>query len=501
VRLRACLIANRGEIAVRIIRACRELGIRAVAVYSEVDAGAEHVRLADQAFLIGGPAAADSYLNIPRLIEAAQAADCDCVHPGYGFLSESEQFARAVQEAGLVWVGPPPDAIEAMGVKTTARAIMEAAGVPLVPGFQSETAQDELMADAAAYIGYPIMVKAAGGGGGKGIRVVYTPDELYPALDSARREAQNAFGDARIFLEKFIEQGRHIEVQIAADRYGRAVHLFERDCSAQRRHQKVIEETPAPHLDAELRQLIGESAVNAALAVGYVNVGTVEFILDADGQFYFLEMNTRLQVEHPVTELVTGIDLVRLQFSIAQGDPLPFQQRDLHQRGHAIEARLYAEDPETGFLPSTGTITLFRPPAAPGVRVDSGVVSGNTIGIHYDPLIAKIIVWDTTREDALRRMAQALRETVVLGTTTNLRFLRALIAHPRFAAGGIDTHFIDDYLPELIPPAEPLPLAALIAAALLESGMEASAPPGVAASLLQHDPWSARDSFRLGGQP
>ena len=451
VSLTKCLIANRGEIAIRITRACRELDIRAVAVYSEVDAHALHVRLADEAYPIGTANPTESYLNISKLIEVAQAAGCDCVHPGYGFLSENETFAQAVIDADLVWIGPPPDAIRRMGVKTEARTLMEAAGVPLVPGYQGD-GDDQAFLEAAKQIGYPVMVKAAGGGGGKGIRVVEQAGDLLEALGAARREAQHAFGDPRVFLERYIERARHVEIQVLADQHGQTLHLFERECSAQRRHQKVIEESPSPLLDDHTRAQMGAAGVAAAQAVGYVNAGTVEFIVTPQGEFYFLEMNTRLQVEHPVTELVTGLDLVKLQFSIAAGEALPFTQTDLSQRGHAIECRLYAEDAHGGFLPAIGEILLFRPPEGVGVRVDAGVQSGDIITIHYDPMIAKIIVYERTRADAIRRMDAALRETVILGTTTNLSFLRALINHPAFAAGAVDTGFIERHLNELIPP-------------------------------------------------
>lgn len=497
--LTCCLIANRGEIAVRIIRACRELGIRAVAVYSEADAHARHVRMADAAFLIGGAAPADSYLRIDRLLDAAARAGCDCVHPGYGFLSEAESFVQAVIDAGLTWIGPSPEAIRLMGVKTDARAIMQAADVPLVPGFQSDDAADEAFQAAADRIGYPVMVKAAGGGGGKGIRVVQQRADLPDALGAARREAQHAFGDGRLFLERFIERARHVEVQVLADQHNHIVHLFERECSAQRRHQKVIEESPSPRLNDETRARIGAAAVEAARAVGYVNAGTVEFILAPDGQFYFLEMNTRLQVEHPVTEMVTGVDLVRQQFAIASGEPLPFTQADLHQRGHAVECRVYAEDPDSGFLPSVGALRLFLPPEAPGIRVDSGVGTGDEITRYYDPLIAKIIVHDMTRQGALRRMDAALRDTVILGTATNLRFLRWLISHPVFQAGEVDTSFIERHLDEFRADAPAPPDEALIAAALHDfHAARTRAPSNASDSGAAHDPWSQSDHFRMG---
>lgn len=496
--LAKCLIANRGEIAVRIIRACRELGIRAVAVYSEADANARHVQLADEAYAIGPASPAESYLRIDKLINAARASGCDCVHPGYGFLSEAEAFALAVLDAGLTWVGPGPDAIRLMGVKTEARALMQRAGVPLVPGFQSDQADDAALIAAAEFIGFPVMVKAAGGGGGKGIRVVYDPARLPEALAAARHEAEHAFGDPRLFLEKYIENARHIEIQILADTRGSTLHLFERECSAQRRHQKIVEESPSPLLTPEQRARMGEAAVNAARAVGYVNAGTVEFIAAPSGEFYFLEMNTRLQVEHPVTEMVTGLDIVKLQFAVAAGETLPFGQEAITQRGHAIECRIYAEDPRSGFLPAVGRLARFLPPEGPGIRVDSGVQSGDEITIHYDPMIAKIIAYDATRPAAIARMQAALNRTVILGTTTNIAFLRSLLAHPAFLAGQVDTRFVDDNLAALLPDVPPLPDAVLIAAALIDSQAQAGGNGGPPAPAAGSDPWSRADGFRLG---
>lgn len=499
-----CLIANRGEIAVRIIRACREMGIASVAVYSEVDAKARHVQLADEAYLLGAASPAESYLNAGKLITAAQVTGCDCVHPGYGFLSENADFAAAVTAAGLTWVGPSAAAMRAMGSKTAARALMQQAGVPVVPGFQRDDADDAAFIEAAADIGYPVLVKASGGGGGKGMRVVQKADDLIEALASARREAGNAFGDSRVFLERYIQSAHHVEIQVLTDTYGNTIHLFERECSSQRRHQKIIEESPSPLLDAATRAKMGAAAVAAAQAVGYVNAGTVEFIVTGKGDFYFLEMNTRLQVEHPVTEMVTGLDVVKLQFQVAAGESLPFNQANVSQRGHAIECRLYAEDPANNFLPAVGTLLQFTPAEGPGIRVDAGVQSGDMIGIHYDPMIAKIIVHDVDRPAAIRRMQYALMQTVVLGITTNRSFLMALLAHPAFALGEVDTHFVDAHLAELLPQATPLPDVALIAAALGDFlGVHVATQSPSATANVDGDvysPWSVADGFRLGGR-
>ena len=500
MKLKKCLIANRGEIAVRIIRACAELGIAPVAVYSEPDAAALHVRLAAEAYPLAGTSAAETYLNIPKLLHIAADSGCDCVHPGYGFLSENEDFAAQVIAAGLVWVGPSADAIRRMGVKTEARALMQAAGVPVVPGFQAAAADDSAYQQAAHDIGYPVMVKAAGGGGGKGIRIVSQPDELPEALAGARREALKAFGDDRLFLERYIEQGHHIEIQVLADHHGNLVHLFERECSVQRRHQKIIEESPAPLLDEPTRQRMGAAALEAARAVGYVNAGTVEFIVTPDGTFYFLEMNTRLQVEHPVTEAVTGLDVVKLQFHIAAGEPLPFRQSDVYQRGHSIECRLYAEDPANEFLPSTGRLEVFNLPQGPGIRVDSGVRTGDVISRHYDPMIAKIIVCDVTRAAAIQRMLRALEQTVVLGVQTNLAFLQNLLRGEAFPAGAVHTRYVDQHLNRLLPAPSPPPPPVLIAAALVDALRKTSTLSSADTGGDAYSPWSRSDGFRIGGR-
>src|SRR5262245_28828442 len=441
------LIANRGEIAVRIIRACRELGIAAVAVYSEADRSALHVRLADEAHPIGPAPAADSYLNVERIVEAARRSGAQAVHPGYGFPSERAHFARACREAGLVFVGPPPEAIELMGSKIAAKRLAEGAGVPTVPGYLGDDQRPERLRGEAAQVGFPLLIKASAGGGGKGMRVVRSLDELDAALEGAQREARAAFGDDAVFLERLIERPRHIEIQVLGDAHGNYVHVFERECSIQRRHQKIVEESPSPALTPELRAELGAAAVRLAQAAGYHNAGTIEFMLgqhgadDDEAHFFFLEMNTRLQVEHPVTEAVAGLDLVQLQIAIAAGEPLPFQQADLAQRGHAIEMRIYAEDP-VSFLPSTGRIAVFVPAVGPGIRNDVGLASGDEVTVHYDPMLAKLIVAAPDRPAAIARLRRALEEYVVLGITTNLPLLRAIAMHPDFAAGATSTDFL-----------------------------------------------------------
>ena len=436
------LVANRGEIAVRVIRACREMGIPSVAVFSEADRAALHVRLADEALPIGPAPSGESYLRIDRVLEAARACGADAIHPGYGFLAENAGFARACEEAGIAFIGPRSETIALMGEKTSARREAVAAGVPVVPGTLEPIADAAVLAREAERIGYPVMLKAAAGGGGKGLRLVAAPAELLSALARARSEARGAFGDDSVYLEKAIARPRHVEIQVLADRHGNAVHLFERECSIQRRHQKVIEESPSPLLTPELRERMGALAVALVRRVGYVNAGTLEFLVDAERNPYFLEMNTRLQVEHPVTEMVTGVDLVKQQIRIAQGEPLPFRQADLAQRGHAIECRVYAEDPDTGFLPSPGRILALRPPGGPGVRDDSGVCEGAEVGVHYDPLVSKLVAWAENREEAIRRMRRAVSEYRIVGLRTTLPFFERVLAHPDFVAGTIDTGFV-----------------------------------------------------------
>lgn len=522
------LVANRGEIAVRIIRACREMGIRTVAVYSEADAAALPTRLADESVLLGPAPASESYLRGDRIIAAALRTGCQAVHPGYGFLAENADFAAAVLAAGLTFIGPSPEVIRLMGSKTAARELMEAAGVPVVPGYHGESrgaevqgcrgdwspkrsfdkAQgskgDEDFLAAAQGIGYPLLVKAAAGGGGKGMRLVQTAAELPNALQSARREALHAFGDERVYLEKYLSQPRHIEFQILADAHGHIVHLFERECSVQRRHQKIIEETPSPLLaeDEKLRERMGQAAVAAAQAVNYVNAGTIEFLVDAQRNFYFLEVNTRLQVEHPITELVAGLDLVKWQLRIAAGESLPFSQSDLSQRGHALECRIYAEDPANNFLPATGSVLHLVEPAGPGVRVDSGLARGDEVTPHYDPLLAKLIVLDESRPEAIRKMAAALRQYVLLGVTTNLPFLRDLLAHEAFQRGETTTDLIEQYFGSWQPGQDSPPDLVFIAAALAAMWEERKAAGGQRGSGARakdvHNPWQQLSNFRIG---
>ncbi len=468
------LVANRGEIAVRVIRGCRDAGVRSVAVYSEADRDALHVRLADEAYPIGPPPASQSYLRIDRLIEVAGRAGADAVHPGYGFLAENAQFAEACRAAGLVFVGPPPAAIAAMGDKTAARRMAAACGVPLVPGTREPVGSDEEAARVARELGYPVMIKAAMGGGGKGMRLVASPTDLGSALRLARSEATSAFGDGAVYLEKALVEPRHIEIQVLADAHGQVVSLGERECSIQRRHQKLIEEAPSPFVDPALRAAMGEAACRLAAAAGYRNAGTVEFLVDAERRFYFLEVNTRLQVEHPVTELVTGLDLVREQLRVAAGEKLGFTQDEVTPRGWAIECRISAEDPAAHFRPSPGRITAWRPAAGPWVRVDTGVYEGAEVPLHYDPLMAKLIVWGRDRPEAIRRMARGLREFGVAGVRTTIPFHAAVMAHPDFLAGSISTAFVERHGGALVAPPDPARARAAMVAAALHAHRRAS---------------------------
>jgi 3-methylcrotonyl-CoA carboxylase alpha subunit len=495
------LVANRGEIACRVIRTCRRLGIGTVAVFSEADRDAQHVRLADEGHCIGGPRPQDSYLRGDAIIAVALATGAQAVHPGYGFLSENADFAEAVEAAGLVFIGPKAGSMRRMGSKAGAKDLMAAAGVPVVPGYTGEDQSPALLQREADRIGYPLMIKAAHGGGGKGMRIVRAAGEYAAALESCQREAAYAFGRDRVLLERYIESPRHIEIQVFGDAHGHAIHLNERECSAQRRYQKVLEESPSPFLTAELRAAMGAAAVQAAHAIDYANAGTVEFIVAPDGAFYFMEINTRLQVEHPVTEMTTGLDLVEWQLRIAAGDPLPLAQADVPQCGHAIEVRLYAEDPEAGFLPGSGRLERLRLPApSADVRIDAGVVEGDTVSIFYDPMIAKLIVHDATRAMALARMRDALAHCGIVGPKSNIAFLERLVRHPAIVEGRIDTGYLDRHLDEFLPdPAAPVAPLALCAAAtarllLQEQAQQAAA----AASPDPSSPWAAADGWRLG---
>jgi acetyl-CoA carboxylase biotin carboxylase subunit len=441
---RKILIANRGEIAVRVIRTCREMGVGTVAVYSQADRLALHVRMADEAYEIGPPPARESYLMQARIIETAKRSGVEAIHPGYGFLSENAGFADAVAAAGLVFIGPSGDAMRKMGDKTAARQLMQSAGVPTVPGSKDAVDDPEEAMAIAERVGFPVLIKASAGGGGKGMRLAARAEDLPALFTTASSEARSAFGDGRVYIEKYVENPRHIEFQILADHHGNVVHLGERECSIQRRHQKVIEESPSSLLDEKMRAPMGEAAVEAARSCGYTNAGTIEFIVDKNRHFYFLEMNTRLQVEHPVTEMVTGLDLVRLQLEIAAGGKLPFRQEQIERRGHAIECRVYAEDPENNFLPAIGRLTYVQRPGGFGIREDSGVGEGDEISIYYDPMIAKLIAWGANRDEAIRRMRRALAEYEIAGVRTTIPFCLWVLNHPNFVAGKFDTHFVQN---------------------------------------------------------
>ncbi len=444
-QLHSVLVANRGEIAVRILRACRESGIRSVAVYSDADRVMPHVTFADEAYRLGPPPSRESYLAMDRILDIARAARVDAIHPGYGFLAENADFAQRVVDAGFRWVGPPASPIRAMGDKTAARALVRAAGVPTVPGTDGPVSGLDEAHAFCNRAGYPVLIKAAAGGGGKGMRIVRTQEELASSLEQAQSEARSAFGDARVYIERYLDEPRHIEFQILADEQGNTVHLGERECSVQRRHQKVVEETPSVLLDDALRARMAETAITAARACGYVNAGTIEFLVDRNRQFYFLEMNTRLQVEHPVTELRTGIDLVKAQLEIAAGNPLPFSQEEIRFSGHAIECRICAEDPLNGFLPSTGRLTRLRAPGGPGIREDRGVEEGGEVSVYYDSLIAKLVAWAPDRDAALARMSRALSEYVIEGVATNIPVCRFIVEHEAFRKGTFDTGFLQTY--------------------------------------------------------
>jgi 3-methylcrotonyl-CoA carboxylase alpha subunit len=489
------LVANRGEIACRVMRTAKAMGLTTVAVHSAIDKDARHAREADIRIDLGGAKPAESYLLIDKLIAAAKTSGAQAIHPGYGFLSENADFARAIEDAGLIFLGPPASAIDAMGSKSAAKALMEKAGVPLVPGYHGEAQDVETFRTAAEKIGYPVLLKATAGGGGKGMKVVEREADLAEALQSAQREAQSSFGDSRMLVEKYVLKPRHVEIQVFADQHGNCLYLNERDCSIQRRHQKVVEEAPAPGLSAELRRAMGEAAVKAAQAIGYVGAGTVEFLLDARGEFFFMEMNTRLQVEHPVTEAITGLDLVAWQIRVARGEPLPITQEQVPLNGHAIEVRLYAEDPDNDFLPATGTLALYRESAAgPGRRVDSGVAEGDQVSPFYDPMLGKLIAWGQDREEARLRLLAMLDETCVGGVRTNLAFLRRVVGHPAFAAAELDTGFIPRHEADLMRTPGELGDAFWQLAGELFVQTEPAKVRGDDV----HSPWANRDGLRFG---
>jgi 3-methylcrotonyl-CoA carboxylase alpha subunit len=494
------LIANRGEIACRVIRTCRRLGIHTIAVYSEADKDAQHVRLADEAWPIGGPRPADSYLRGDAILDVAKKSGAQAIHPGYGFLSENTGFARACTDAGIAFIGPRPESIEAMGSKAAAKALMEKHQVPLVPGYHGDNQDNSFLEEQARKTGFPLMIKAAAGGGGKGMRIVRAEKEFADALASAQREAASSFGDTRVILERYVDHPRHIEFQVFGDTHGNVIHLNERECSAQRRYQKVLEETPSPFLTPERRTAMGEAAVAAAKAVNYVGAGTVEFIVAQDGTFFFMEMNTRLQVEHPVTEETLGLDLVEWQLRIAAGETLPLQQEQVHARGHAIEVRLYAEDPDQNFLPGSGKLrTLKLPSPSRHVRLDGGVIEGDTVTIFYDPMIAKLIVYDTDRTQALQRLREALAESDIVGPKSNIAFLERLVRHPVVIEGRIDTGYLDRHLSEFLTgdaaPSDHVLFAAATAALLHD---EESVVNDAQRSNDPYSPWSRADAWRIG---
>jgi len=492
------LIANRGEIAVRIIKACQEMGIKTVAVYSEVDKNAPHVQLADETVNLGDPTPIESYLNIPKIIKIAQEAGADAIHPGYGFLAENPDFAKSCNDKGMKFIGPSFKVISLMGDKIAAKKIMEKAGVPVIPGYHGVKQDNSSLAKEGRKIGFPLLVKAAAGGGGKGMRIVHSEDALEDSIESAKRESKSAFGNDTVFLEKYIDKPRHIEFQILADEHGNIVHLFERECSIQRRHQKIIEETPSPVMTPELREEMGKSAVKASEAVGYSNAGTIEFMVDGNLDFYFMEMNTRLQVEHPITEMTTGIDLAKWQLRIASGMKLTLKQKDLIQRGHAIECRIYAENPSNGFLPSIGTLTKVESPNGPNIRNDTGIHTGMKITPYYDPMLAKLVVSSENREECISKMIWALSHYVVLGVTTNVSFLNKVINHNEFKNGNITTHFIENHFKDWTSTKKGLPVEALIALAVYDSMHTKTQETVRYKESDPHSPWKHVGRWRMG---
>jgi len=492
------LIANRGEIAVRIIKACQEMGIKTVAVYSDVDKKALHVQLADEGINLGDPTPIESYLNISKIIKSAQDVGADAIHPGYGFLAENPDFAQACKSKGIKFIGPSPDVISLMGDKIAAKKTMEKAGVPVIPGYHGAKQDNASLVNEGKKIGFPLLVKAAAGGGGKGMRIVHSKDVLEESIESAKRESKSSFGNDTVFLEKYINRPRHIEFQILADEHGNTIHLFERECSIQRRHQKIIEETPSPVMTPKLREEMGNAAVKAAKTVGYYNAGTVEFMVDGDLNFYFMEMNTRLQVEHPITEMTTGIDLAKWQLKIANGMKLTLKQEDLIQRGHAIECRIYAEDPSNGFLPSIGTLERVESPTGPNVRDDTGIYAGMEVTPYYDPMLSKLVVSSENREESINKMIWALSRYVVLGVTTNISFLQKVLSHKEFKAGNITTHFIDNYFKDWTIAKEGLPIAAIVSLAVYDSMHSRTQETVRYKESDPHSPWKHVGRWRMG---
>jgi acetyl-CoA carboxylase biotin carboxylase subunit len=498
--LNKVLVANRGEIAVRVIRACRELDIPTVAVYSEADRESLHVQLADEARCIGPPAPLESYLNMEALIVAAAKTGAQAIHPGYGFLAENPEFARRCEREKLIFIGPDSRALALVGDKVASRLIMSQAGIPIIPGMKERGTDPTRFLAAAKKIGYPVLLKASAGGGGKGMRVVNTSKELIPAVEAGRREAKGAFGDESVYLEKYLRAPRHVEFQMLADKHGNVVHLFERECSIQRRHQKIVEESPSVALDDRLRAHMGEAAIAVIKASGYTNAGTVEFLLDQEGQFYFLEVNARLQVEHPVTELTTGIDLVKQQILIAAGQKLSFGQEDVRRHGHAMECRIYAEDPAHGFMPSSGRVAFLREPAGPGVRHDCGIFSGCQVPVHYDPILSKVIVWGSDREEARRKMLSALSEMAILGIQTTVGFLQDVIAHPEFIAGNTHTDFIEKHMMPWKQELDEELLNAILLVAAVDAQGQSRRPKGIfTGGPKRESPWQTGGGWRVGG--
>ncbi len=492
------LVANRGEIASRVIKACQEMGIKTVAVYSEVDANAPHVLIADESIDLGDATAAQSYLNISKIIGVAESVGAEAVHPGYGFLAENPDFAKACADSGIKFIGPEAKVISLMGDKIEAKKTMERAGVPVIPGYLGESQDMDTLVKEGKRIGFPLLVKAAAGGGGKGMKIVHKEEELAGAIESAKRESRSAFGNDTVFLEKYLEKPRHIEFQILGDEHGKVMHLFERECSIQRRHQKIVEESPSPIMTPDLREKMGEAAIKAARAVGYTNAGTIEFMVDTNLNFYFMEMNTRLQVEHPVTELTTGVDLVRWQLKIASGMDLALEQEELGQQGHAIECRVYAEDPEKGFLPTTGMLEKVEFPIGPRVRHDMGIDAGMEVTPYYDPMLAKVITHGEDRKDSIDKMVWALSGYVILGVTTNIPFLKKIMEHPAFRQGAITTHFIDDHFKDWSAAENGLPVDALIALAVYDSMHPSKEEVRKYKEPDPHSPWKSAGRWRIG---